>query len=126
MNTRKGCRRVRPERSDFLLEQFAARVIFVTQVHVDVLDAHDPCGDEHALEEPVRIALEVVAILERARFALVMFTAMRRGPFSARTIFHLRPTGKPAPPRPRKPESSIVLMTASTWYLPERHSVHAL
>ena len=45
-----------------------------------------------------------------------------RGPGSARTIFHLRPTGKPAPPRPRSAESSIVLITASSSRRPETHS----
>ena len=40
-----------------------------------------------------------------------MLTAIRRGAGSLRTMRHLRPAGKPAPPRPRRPESSIVLIT---------------
>ena len=40
-----------------------------------------------------------------------MLTAISRGAGSPRTMRHLRPAGKPAPPRPRRPESSMVLMT---------------
>src|SRR5688572_27184194 len=53
------------------LEQLAARVVFVAQVDVDVLDADRPCGDEHPFDEAMRVALEVVAVLERAGLALV-------------------------------------------------------
>jgi hypothetical protein len=46
-------------------------VIFVAQVDVDRVDAHGPCRDDGAFEKTVRVAFEVVPILERARFALV-------------------------------------------------------
>ena len=39
-----------------------------------------------------------------------MLTAIRRGAGSAATMRHLRPAGKPAPPRPRRPESSMILV----------------
>ena len=47
-----------------------------------------------------------------------MLTAIRRGSGSAATLFHLRPTGKPAPPRPRSPESSMILVMPSRVCLP--------
>src|SRR5262249_48010486 len=40
-------------------------------VDVDLGDADGPRGDDRALDEAVRIALEVVAVLERAGLALV-------------------------------------------------------
>jgi hypothetical protein len=49
-------------------------VVFVAQVDVDVVDAHGPRGNQHPFEEAMRIALEVVAILERAGLASSMFT----------------------------------------------------
>ncbi len=51
-----------------------------------------------------------------------MFTAMMRGAGSARTIFHLRPAGNPAPPSPRRPAFSIVAMTSSTVRSPATHA----
>ena len=42
------------------LEQRAAAVVLVAQVDVDARDADRPGGDQHAFEEAVRIALEVV------------------------------------------------------------------
>src|SRR5207249_402899 len=49
----------------------AAARILVAQIDIDRLDAHRPGGDQHAFEETVRIALEVIAILEGARLAFV-------------------------------------------------------
>ena len=71
MNRRQRARRIRLQRRDLALENRAAAVILVAQVDVDLGDAHRPRGDERAFEEAVRIALEVVAVLERARLALV-------------------------------------------------------
>ena len=64
-------RRIRLQRRELLLEDRAAAVILVAQVDIDGIDADRPGGDDGAFEEPMRIALEVVAILERARLALV-------------------------------------------------------
>src|SRR5690606_34118041 len=59
------------EERQLALQHLAAAVIFVAQVDIDFGDADGPCGDQHAFQETMRIALEVVAILERAGFALV-------------------------------------------------------
>jgi len=53
------------------LEQGAAAVVFVAQVDEDGLHVRHPAGDQRAFDEAVRIALEVIAVLEGARFALV-------------------------------------------------------
>ncbi len=111
--------RIGLQRGELALEHLAAGVVLVAQVDVDVLDAHGPRGDQHALEEAVRVALEVVAVLERARLALVDVDRHEpRARLGAHDASTCAPTGKPAPPRPRRPESSIVLMTASTSRLP--------
>ena len=76
-------------------------------------------GDQQPFEETVRIALEVVAVLEGAGLAFVdVHCAMQPRRGLARTMRHLRPAGKPAPPRPRRPESSIAWMTDSTSRVP--------
>ena len=64
-------RRIRLQRRDLALEDRAAAVILVAQVDVDRVDADRPRRDQRAFEKAVRIALEVVAVLERARLALV-------------------------------------------------------
>src|SRR5690606_19883567 len=46
-------------------------MVLVAQVNVDFLDADRPGRDQRALAESVRIALEVVAVLEGAGLALV-------------------------------------------------------
>src|SRR6185436_15893866 len=51
-----------------------------------------------------------------------MLIAIIRGAGSAATIFHLRPAGNPAPPRPRRPESSIAATTSSRVLLPLRQA----
>ena len=43
---------------------------------------------------------------------------LRRGAGCSRTMRHLRPAGKPAPPKPRKPESSMALSTCSVSAFP--------
>ena len=65
----------------------------------------------HALEQPVRVALDHRAVHERARVALVgvadqvfLLGAACRG----RTC-HFLPVGKPPPPRPRSPLASTVV-----------------
>src|SRR5256885_965785 len=47
-----------------------------------------------------------------------MLTAISRGAGSAATIRHLRPAGKPAPPRPPSAEASRALMSGSRSRLP--------
>ena len=64
-------RRIRLERRELALEDGAAAVILVAQVDIDGVDANRPGGDDRAFEKAMRVALEVVAILERARLALV-------------------------------------------------------
>ena len=64
-------RRVGLKSGELALEDGAAAVILVAQVDVDGVDADRPGRDDRAFEKPVRIALEVVAILERARLAFV-------------------------------------------------------
>src|SRR5947208_12570283 len=69
-------RRQRAGRIFFQLEQFflqngAAAGVFIPEVDVDLAHARAPGGDQHALEKAVRIALEVPAVLEGPRLALV-------------------------------------------------------
>ncbi len=71
VNRRQRARRVGLQRRDLLLEDRAAAVVLVAQIDVDRLDADRPGGDQRAFEKAVRIAFEVVAVLERARLALV-------------------------------------------------------
>jgi hypothetical protein len=67
---RQRARRIGAKRGELALEDRAAAGVLVAQVDVDRVDADRPRGDQHALEEAVRIALEVVAVLERAGLAL--------------------------------------------------------
>jgi len=61
-------------------------------------------------QKPVRVALQVGAVLEGAGLAFVDVDGHQLGRGCSRTMRHLRPAGKPAPPRPRKPESSMAWM----------------
>src|SRR6185312_17067085 len=56
--------RIGGERVDLALQDRPAPGVFVAKVDVDRVDAHRPRGDQHAVEEAVRVALEIVAILE--------------------------------------------------------------
>ena len=40
-------------------------MIFVAKVNIDRLDAYGPGGDQSALQKPVRIAFQIVTILEK-------------------------------------------------------------
>ena len=71
VDARQRARRIALQRRDLAREQRAARGVLVAQVDVDLVDADGPGGDQHAFEEAVRIALEVVAVLERAGLAFV-------------------------------------------------------
>src|SRR5690606_27555118 len=68
---RQRAGRIVLQRLDLLLENRADTGVFVAPVDVDLGNLHRPGGDDHALEETVRIAFEVVTILEGARFAFV-------------------------------------------------------
>ena len=59
------------ELGDLLVEDLQNRRILVAHIDEDFRGLHGPGGDEHAFQELVRPALEVVAVLERARLALV-------------------------------------------------------
>jgi hypothetical protein len=96
--------RIGLERRELALEDRAAAVVFIAQIDVDLVDTDRPGGDQRAFDEAVRVALEVVAVLERARLAFVDVdrAEARRG--FGRDRFPFPAGGKPAPPRPRRPE----------------------
>jgi hypothetical protein len=71
MELGERARRVGVERRQLALENRAAAVILVAEIDIDGVDADRPGRDDGALEKTVWIALEVIAILERARLALV-------------------------------------------------------
>jgi hypothetical protein len=56
---------------DGLDEYLAYRRVFVAQIDVDRFGIDGPRGYQHALEKAVRVALQVVAVLERTGLALV-------------------------------------------------------
>ena len=71
MDLRQPARRVGFECGNLAREDGAARGVLVAQVNIDVVDADCPCGDQHPFEEPMRVALEVIPILERTGLTLV-------------------------------------------------------
>ena len=106
---------------------------FTTDIDVGSTRIHGASGDEATLYQLVGVAAEDFTVLAGARFSLigihnqiagsvglfsqliVVILVMRthRGSFSQPGLFmklHLRPEGKPAPPRPRRPESLTVWM----------------
>ena len=56
------------------------RRIFVAHVEIDALGLDRPGGNQRALEHLLRIALEIIAVLERAGFALVAVDGHQPGP----------------------------------------------
>ena len=80
------------EPGNFLSEDLEHRRILIAHVDEDFLCLDGPRGDQHALEKFVRLALEVVAILEGAGLALVAvdghqaraFFGPHEGPLAAR------------------------------------------
>src|SRR6185436_21171545 len=56
---------------ELALQNGAAAVILVAQVDINVIDPHRPARNDRTLEKPVRVAFEVVAVLERPRLAFV-------------------------------------------------------
>ena len=64
-------------------QNFTDERVFVTEVDVDRLRLDRPRGDEDAFEEAVRVAVQVIAVLERAGFALVRVHRHQPGAFVA-------------------------------------------
>jgi hypothetical protein len=71
MEFRNGARRIGLKRGELALQDRAAAVILVAEIDVNGVDADRPRGDDRAFEESMRIALEIIAILEGARLSLV-------------------------------------------------------
>ena len=62
--------------------------IFVADIEIGVGGLDDPRRDQHALDEAVRVLLEIIAVLERARLA---FVAIDREQARRRFGAHQRP-----------------------------------
>ena len=71
LDFRQGAWGISRKRIELARQDRAAARILIAQIDIDRVDAHGPCGNQHAFEEAVRIALEVIAILEGARLAFV-------------------------------------------------------
>ena len=59
------------ERVDLLGEHAAAAGVLIAQIDINRLGLDGPGGDQRALQEAVRVALQVMAVLEGAGLALV-------------------------------------------------------
>ena len=68
---RHAGRRLGHQIGDGLGEDGAALGVFVAQVDVDGVNAHHLRGDQRALQKAVRVALQVVPVLEGAGLAFV-------------------------------------------------------
>ena len=81
--------------------------IFRADIDIALGRAGRDAGDRHALDQHEGIALHDHAVGEGAAVALVGIAddVFLRSPAASSTVFHLMPVGKPAPPRPRRPES---------------------
>ncbi len=71
LDVRQRAGRIGPQPGNLTLQNGPAAVILVAQVEVAGGNAHHLRGNQHALEKAVRVALEISAILEGARLALV-------------------------------------------------------
>jgi hypothetical protein len=71
MHGRQRARRIRPQLRELRFEDVPAGGVLVAQIDPDLSHAGAPRGDQHSLEEAVRIALEIPAVLEGAGLALV-------------------------------------------------------
>src|SRR4029079_1472940 len=68
---RNRARRSVVKRRQLPRQNRAAAVVLVSQVDIDVVDANRPGGDDGAFKKAMRVALEVIAVFERARLAFV-------------------------------------------------------
>ena len=65
------CQARRLEFGQFDFQDLAHGWVFIAHVNEDLLRLDRPGGDQHALEKIVRLALQIVAVLERAGLPLV-------------------------------------------------------
>ena len=99
---------------DRRIEHAVAAAVFVTQIDVRRVRANRMARDRDAFEQLVRILLHQDAVVERARLALVGVDAQVNRPrMILRQEGPLQPAEKPAPPRPRRPESFTSFVTSS-------------
>src|SRR5437588_1363084 len=59
------------EAGDLVLQHEAQLGILIPNIEIDVPRLHDPGCDEHAFDETMWIAFEIIPVLERAGLALV-------------------------------------------------------
>ena len=85
------------------------------------VDEHGPDpqrvrGDDHPLDELVRVLLHQLAVVEGARLRLVRVADQVVGPRGVGSLGmkpHFMPVGAPAPPRPRSPDALTISMSSS-------------
>ena len=80
--------------------------VLVADVGIALARADGIRADDHPLDDAVRIAFQHGAIHVRAGVAFVAVADddTCSAPAASRATCHLRPVGKPPPPRPRRPE----------------------
>ena len=71
LDRRERARRIRPQARELRGEHFPACGVFIAEIDVDLGDIDRPRRDQRAFEKPVRVAFQIIAILEGARLALV-------------------------------------------------------
>ena len=56
---------------DFKVQQIPDLWILIAEIEITILGLHDPGGDQHAFQRAMRIAFEIVPVLESSGLALV-------------------------------------------------------